>query len=279
MHLFRRYGLSKGWHNDPYEGSSWNLKLSMISVVFKHEIILKVFVYDKYNIINNNKNFITIDDNRYKVELYPFLYELLNNKLEIFSIIIESYGFNMISKLNFDGLNVFDYICKIIKKESVYYTIFRDCFSRTVSMYNYLNSNKSKHEPTHKKIAYNTFEEYIKSYQLEDSWSDVKVGGTLAIAGAAKLLVKVVSVNLDDRQIVVAPQWTGAKYPSGPMSKRAGDPTWRGRRMVLLEDFPAILTERTSFRVHDRAESGFDILDYFRRPVAVEVDLDEGDEQ
>ena len=108
---------------------------------------------------------------------------------------------------------------------------------------------------------------------------DVKVGGTLAIAGAAKLLVKVVSVNLDDRQIVVAPQWTGAKYPSGPMSKRAGDPTWRGRRMVLLEDFPATLTERTSFRVHDRAESGFDILDYFRRPVAVEVDLDEGDEQ
>ena len=76
----------------------------------------------------------------------------------------------MISNLNFDGLNVFDYICKIIKREPVYYTIFRDCFSRTVSMYNYLNSNKSKHEPTHKKIVYNTFEEYIKSYQLEDSW-------------------------------------------------------------------------------------------------------------
>ena len=170
MHLFREYGLSTGWENDPYEGSSWNLKLSIISVMIENKILLRVFVYDNYNILKYNKNFNITSDHEAKIELYPFLYELLNNKLKIFSMIIPSYGFKMISKLNFDGLNVFDYICKIIKRESVYYTIFRDCFSRTVSMYNYLNSNKSKHEPTFKKIIYNTFEEYIKSYQLEDSW-------------------------------------------------------------------------------------------------------------
>jgi len=170
MHLFRRYGLKMGWDKDPYEGSSWNLKLNMISVVFKNKKVLSLFVYDNYNILKNNKNFNNTSDHESTIELYPFLYELLNNKLEIFSMIVASDGFNMMSKLNFDGLNVSDYICKIIKRQPVYYTIFRDCFSRTVSMYNYLNSYASKHEPTYKKIIYNSFEEYIKSHQLEDSW-------------------------------------------------------------------------------------------------------------
>ncbi len=101
---------------------------------------------------------------------------------------------------------------------------------------------------------------------------DIKVGGSLAIAGAPKLQVKVRSVSVDDRTLVVSPSWTSAKYPTGPMAKRASDPTWRGRQLILLEDFPAHFTESMGYRINAQTESGFDILDYFRREIAAEAD-------
>ena len=106
---------------------------------------------------------------------------------------------------------------------------------------------------------------------------DIKVGGSLAIAGAPKLQVKVLSYSIEDRTIAVAPGWSAPKYSTGPMAKRAGDPTWRGRRLILIEDFPVHFTESLSYRITAATESGFDILDYFRRNIASEMEQAELD--
>jgi hypothetical protein len=107
---------------------------------------------------------------------------------------------------------------------------------------------------------------------------DVDVGSSLVIAGAPKLQVKVVSHSIDDRTIVVAPGWSAPKYASGPMAKRSGDATWRGRRLILIEDFPVHFTESLSYRITSSTESGFDILDYFGRNIAAETEVAELDD-
>jgi hypothetical protein len=103
---------------------------------------------------------------------------------------------------------------------------------------------------------------------------DVKVGGSLTIAGAPKLQLKVLSVSVEERTMIVIPSWSAAKYSSGPMAKRASDPTWRGRQLILIEDFPVFFTESMSYRINATTESGFDILDYFRREISSDIDLD-----
>lgn len=108
---------------------------------------------------------------------------------------------------------------------------------------------------------------------------EIKIGGTLVIAGAPKLSLTVRSVSGSDRTMVVSPTWSSPKYPSGPMSKRSSDPTWSGRRLILLEDFPVSLTESLSFRIIAGSENGFDLLDYFRRSIVVEDEQSVGDEE
>ena len=112
------------------------------------------------------------------------------------------------------------------------------------------------------------------------SLPDIKVGGSMAIAGAPKMQVRVMSVSNSDRTIVVAPNWSAPKHSTGPLAKRAGDPTWRGRQLILIEDFPVHFTESSSYRILDKTESGFDILDHFRHSIATEIvePIDGGDE-
>lgn len=58
--------------------------------------------------------------------------------------------------------------CNIREHKS--YMLLRNTYERTYSLYHYLSSDKSKHEPTHGSINSKTFEEYLQSDQLEDCW-------------------------------------------------------------------------------------------------------------
>ena len=162
MNLFRRHGVGKGWDISP----KWELKLRRLLVQHEANTIMTIFVYDSNEICKNNKEFVPheVDAHVNTISLYPFLDELLNNKLEVFSIIIESAGFYSFKT------SLCNLIFKIIDKQPVYYTILREVFSRTVSLYNYITSEASFHEPSHKGIKSNTFEDYINSCELADSW-------------------------------------------------------------------------------------------------------------
>ena len=51
-----------------------------------------------------------------------------------------------------------------------HFSIFRHPFHRIQSLYNYIRSPESKHEPTHMSIKLESFEDYIFSKQFESNW-------------------------------------------------------------------------------------------------------------
>lgn len=61
-------------------------------------------------------------------------------------------------------------LLKTIKVSPINQMFLRDTFSRQQSLYNYITSDESAHELTHGKIKHETFEQYLTSDQLEDSW-------------------------------------------------------------------------------------------------------------
>ena len=56
------------------------------------------------------------------------------------------------------------------RKHSLHFTVLRDPYKRAQSLFHYLTSNESAHEPTHDSIQAKNFEDYIQSDEVEDSW-------------------------------------------------------------------------------------------------------------
>ena len=78
----------------------------------------------------------------------------------LFGIVIEARGFRC-----------FEYILNLVKDYDLHQIIIlRDPFSRAQSFYSYITSDSSIHERTHGLIKSKTFEDYILSDQLDDSW-------------------------------------------------------------------------------------------------------------
>lgn len=61
-------------------------------------------------------------------------------------------------------------LARTIKKKPVCYTCFREPFDRQQSIFRYLRSNVSEHEPTHGLIQCKNMHDYIMSEYMEDSW-------------------------------------------------------------------------------------------------------------
>lgn len=72
-----------------------------------------------------------------------------------------------------DGFRCVDEFMKLFNANDfafLMYTTIRDPFDRAVSLYNYVNSSISSHEPNHKSLNFLTFDQYISSSEVEDSW-------------------------------------------------------------------------------------------------------------
>jgi hypothetical protein len=162
MTLFRYYGIIKGWRNK----TGWNLNLRIILLEQDRKQIATMFVYDPEEIRNTNADFKQHSENKYCniIDVDSFKKELKTKKLILFSIVVEDHGIKFVK----DGL--YEKFCEEIKSVPLYYTLLRDPFDRSLSMYHYITSSSSIHEPTHGAIKFKTFEDYLNSYQLEDSW-------------------------------------------------------------------------------------------------------------
>jgi hypothetical protein len=162
MVLFRYYGIARNWN----DGVGWFYNLRRILLQHESKQIATLFVYDPYNVRDSNKNFIQHPTHQYCniVSYDAFVEELKNKKLTLFSIIVESDGVPYIKD------NLYNDICEQNNSYPLYYTIFRDTYNRSESLYSYIKSCKSSHEPTHNAIKSKTFVEYLNSYELEDSW-------------------------------------------------------------------------------------------------------------
>jgi hypothetical protein len=164
--IFRFHCIKKGWNNK----LDWSLSLRKFHVVdSEQKQYATLFVHDpNSNRDINNKikkhnerphvNLVDIND----VEIV--LEDFQNKKFELFSVIIEPRGVKLITK------SFFQNICEKTNKIPLYYTIFRKPYERALSLYNYIKSEDSVHEPTHNIIHADTFEEYLRSHQLEESW-------------------------------------------------------------------------------------------------------------
>ena len=97
----------------------------------------------------------------HRVHLKNLSTEVLES-IEIFQLNIVDHGFA-----------VFEDILSLFNHESIGFiphALLRDPFQRALSIYNYLTSTASSHEPTHKSIFAKDFKDYISGMQSEDSW-------------------------------------------------------------------------------------------------------------
>jgi hypothetical protein len=140
----------------------WNIALRLILVKKDGQTIFTVVGYDPNHF--KNPKFIIHQDNQYisEIDINSFLYEM--HKIEISSIHVESYGFKFLKT------EMFQIIFGLLNIDPFYFCLLRDPLSRAYSMYNYIHSSNSKHEDTHGKIKSKCFNEYLKSFELEDSW-------------------------------------------------------------------------------------------------------------
>ena len=61
-------------------------------------------------------------------------------------------------------------IAKCVGKQPQSYISLREPYNRQQSIYHYIRGSESTHEPSHGSLISETFEDYIMSPQLEDSW-------------------------------------------------------------------------------------------------------------
>ena len=100
-----------------------------------------------------------------------FVTYIQNSQLRIISISVEPVHTDNNPFIDLRcGLFQAHELINISKNKPDNYIILRDPYDRHQSLYQYINSDDSIHEPTHKSLPSNTFEQYILSDRLEDSW-------------------------------------------------------------------------------------------------------------
>jgi hypothetical protein len=56
------------------------------------------------------------------------------------------------------------------RKHPLHFSVLRNPYDRALSIFNYIKSDNSSHEPNHDCLISQSFQEYIESDELEDSW-------------------------------------------------------------------------------------------------------------
>jgi hypothetical protein len=123
--------------------------------------LFNIYGIDDKSIFKNDNKFVFLQGITYSININYINLDLLNS-IDVFCINVTAKAFPFFEKIGdwFDSLSVsfLPFIC------------LRDPFERALSLFKYLGSDSSIHEPTHRKIISKTFEDYMASNQLEDSW-------------------------------------------------------------------------------------------------------------
>ena len=123
------------------------------------------FIYDENHHCENSDFFIKISPDQYESSADIFYKYLSESKFDLFSLQIDATQLGVRDEFNFCHK-----LCSIIGHTPSFFTILRSPFDRAQSIFNYLNSEDSSHEPTYNQITSKNLKSYIHSSQLEDSW-------------------------------------------------------------------------------------------------------------
>lgn len=134
--------------------------IKILQLVKNNRVVAKLLIGDSQYFLESCSFVLTKHSNtEFDIKLEDITKDLLD-RVFLFGIIIESIGF----KLRHDILKHFkDY-------DLHQFLILRDPFYRAQSIYNYNTSEESVNDYSHNSIKSKTFEDYIMSEQLEDSW-------------------------------------------------------------------------------------------------------------
>jgi hypothetical protein len=125
-------------------------------------IAYRFLVRDLNNYCNYSTSFSLVDgdDTSYQVNYKDWLRE--KNNLEIKGLCVQDISFLNFKEEQHEILND--------NEELYFFTCLREAYDRAQSLFSYLKSTQSQHESTHGALGSLTFENYINSIYLEDSW-------------------------------------------------------------------------------------------------------------
>lgn len=106
-----------------------------------------------------------VDEHTDSIDLESFIHYINTGDIKVFSISADPIGTGMS-----EAFKSIDRICHCVGKAPCYFTILREPFSRSQSMFHYIQSDESCHEPSHKMYGDQNFHQFVCSYNLEDSW-------------------------------------------------------------------------------------------------------------
>ncbi len=166
MMLCRKYNLYLDNHQIP----GWTSKRIRRSIVLlKEGKQLTCCIHTPTDVATINNNFKKdkfSDEVTDYVDLEPFIDSINNGDVEVFSISVDPTVPG--ASIQRDAVEKIKHASK--RNHVLNFTVLRDPFARSISIYHYIKSDKSKHEPTHNSISSDNFLEYIQSSELEDSW-------------------------------------------------------------------------------------------------------------
>ena len=141
-------------------------KVQVIRVILEEKYVMaKLIVIDNLHFLNEYDGFASLNSAKITWNLrVDGLTEDILQQLSIHSVVIEARGFRH-TETSLKSLFLF-----LAKFNLHKFIILREPFSREQSLYNYLTSDKSKHECTHGIFKNASFEEHVMSKQIQDSW-------------------------------------------------------------------------------------------------------------
>jgi len=162
--FFRGYRRTKTvWNDYKYE------TIKNIEIINEHGTVARLLCGDPDNECVSDKHIDNdpLDTSHHTVSYEKNIDKTCIKKLFIFQIIIEDAGFHLAENI----------INSLIGSQSYQeWIILREPFSRTVSWYSYITSDRSSHEPLHQYVT-SSFENYIKSPDFESNWVMRKLVG------------------------------------------------------------------------------------------------------
>lgn len=153
-----------------------NKNAHVIRVIDGQHILAKIVINSDLSFFGDKLTPINNTNIARNLNVSDLTEDLLENLTVIF-VSVEARGFR---RLNDSLKSLFSFLSKSVLHKFI---ILREPFSREQSLYNYLTSEKSKHEQTHNIFKSPSFEEHVMSKQLQDSWiirvlSDIPAGTT-----------------------------------------------------------------------------------------------------
>ena len=139
----------------------------IIKVVMDNGKSLSFVSYLSEGLCEENYNLKFISESALETDQVSFLHLLINQKIKIFSASVDPFGApGWLAEKEFI-LKVKDVIgCSNVLN----FMVLRDPYDRAQSLYNYINSDDSSHEPSHKLYRSKNFIEFLSSEELEDCW-------------------------------------------------------------------------------------------------------------